>query len=395
MPTPRTTIPLALALALVPALLACGDGSTTDPDPPDIAPEPPNQAGFQLVGHATIEGRRTTDLWLRGDHAYTGTLAGPTLPGNRLYVWDVGDPTAPTLVDSVSLDATQTNDVKVSADGSLAVVTHEGSTDGLNGITLLDLADPAHPSVIGRYTTGLERGVHNVWIEDGFVYVAQDGPPGEGRLRILDVGDPAAPVEVAQVTDPGSFVHDVFVRDGLAFVSFWDAGLVILDVGHGIAGGTPADPREVSRIPLDGQTHNAWYWSAGGYVFVGEEDFGSGTSRAPGVLHVVDVSDLRAPVEAATFETENNVTPPHNFWMDEARQILYAAWYEEGVVALDVSGELEGRLEDQGRLLETALPFGAGPCGGGGTCAWAPQLHEGLLFVSDIGNGLVVLRPPF
>jgi hypothetical protein len=30
------------------------------------------------------------------------------------------------------------------------------------------------------------------------------------------------------------------VRDGIAFVSAWDQGLVLYDVGNGIRGGTPA-----------------------------------------------------------------------------------------------------------------------------------------------------------
>ena len=59
-------------------------------------------------------------------------------------------------------------------------------------------------------------------------------------------------------------------------------GLIILDVGNGVAGGSPTSPVEVGRVQTTGgQTHNAWYWPAGGYVFVGEEDF-----NAPGFMHV-------------------------------------------------------------------------------------------------------------
>ena len=57
-------------------------------------------------------------------------------------------------------------------------------------------------------------------------------------------------------------------------------------------------------------------------MFVGEEAPG-------GVLHVVDVSDLSNPVEVATFETivDDAARNPHNFWLDEARGILYVAWW--------------------------------------------------------------------
>lgn len=346
---------------------------------------------FTIVGHARHGLRFTSDLWVHGDHAYTGTWGRRVVDsvpylGDRLFVFDVSNPAAPALTDSVALDARTVNDVKVRSDGTLAVATHEGSSDNRNGITLLELSDPAHPRAITRFTEGLEAGVHNVWIEGSFVYAVanRDG------LRIIDIANPAAPRTVASFYGGSSFLHDVYVRRGLAFLSHWDAGLIILDVGHGIAGGSPISPREVSRIVTDGgHTHNAWYWPAGGYVFVGEENV-----QRPGFMHVVDVRDLRNPREVATFQVPG--ATPHNFWMDEERAILYLAWYENGVRALDVSGELLGALERQGREIAFSRYAGEGRCfSGQGTCTWAPQLHRGLVFVSDPNEGLWVLRPEF
>lgn len=343
------------------------------------------------VGHARHGLRFTSDLWVHGNYAYTGTwgarvVEGAVYTGNRLFVFDVSNAAAPVLTDSVPLDARTVNDVKVRADGGLAVATHEGSSDGRNGITLLDLSDPAHPRTLTRFTEGLEPGVHNIWIEGAFIYAAVDG----NGLRVIDISDPAAPRTVASFYGGSSFLHDVYVRDGLAFLAHWDAGLIILDVGHGIAGGSPAAPREVSRIvPDGGNTHNAWYWPAGGYLFVGEENF-----QRPGFMHVVDVRDLRSPKEVAAFRVPG--ATPHNFWMDEERAILYLAWYENGVRALDVSGELLGALERQGREIAFSRYAGVGECFSGmGTCTWAPQLHRGLVFVSDPNEGLWVLRPEF
>ena len=47
---------------------------------------------------------------------------------------------------------------------------------------------------------------------------------------------------------------------------------------------------------------------------------------------------------------------PHNFWLDESRAILYAAYYNAGVLAIDVSGELLGELNRQGRLIAQLQP---------------------------------------
>ncbi len=375
-----------IALALLSAAAGCGD---------DL-PVTPEEATFELVGTGRVTDRFTADIWVHGTHAYTGSvfLGNSRAIGNILYAWDISDPSAPRITDSVVVVANRVNDIKVNASGTVGVMTHESSADGLNGVTLLDLADPAHPTVITRYTAGLERGVHNVWIDGTTLYVAQDGPVGVGHLHIVDISTPAAPVTIAEYSNPAGFIHDVLVRDGLAFLSFWDAGLIILDVGNGMAGGSPGNPQEVSSILLDGQTHNAWYWPERALVFVGEEEFAGNAPAAPGILHVVDVSDLTQPRQIATYRTEVNSEPPHNFWMDEARGILYVAWYGEGLLALDVTGELSGQLERQPRLIAKAFPFGVG-AQTGGTRVWAPQLHNGLIYVSDLNNGIAVLRPTF
>ena len=203
----------------------------------------------------------------------------------------------------------------------------------------------------------------------------------------MNVADPADPAIVADFYGGSSSVHDVYVRDGLAFLSHWNAGLIILDVGNGVAGGSPANPVEVSRLATQGgQTHNAWYWPAGGYVFVGEE------SGRPGVMHVVDVSDLSNPVEVATFGVSGDT--PHNFWMDETAEVLYLSWYSNGIRALDVSGRLLGALDRQGREIAGFLyaqaagaPFPSRN--------WAPQFHNGLLYLSDMNTGLWILQPNF
>lgn len=347
---------------------------------------------FQIVANAGHGLRFTSDLWVHGNHAYVGTwgirtVNGVTYAGDRLFAFDVSNPAAPAVTDSVALDARTVNDIKVRADGAIAVATHEGSADARNGITILDLQDPAHPRALSRFTEGLAPGVHNTWIEGTYVYVVVDGS-GNG-LRIVDISNPAAPRLAASFYAGSSFLHDVYLRDGLAFLSHWDAGLIIMDVGNGMAGGSPTAPREVSRIVTDGgDVHNAWYWPQGGYVFVGEEDF-----QAPGYMHVADVHDLRRPKEVATFRVSG--TTPHNFWMDEERRILYLAWYENGVRALDVSGELLGELDRQGREIAALRYAGDGRCfSGAGTCTWAPQLHRGLIYASDGNSGLWILQPP-
>ena len=62
----------------------------------------------------------------------------------------------------------------------------------------------------------------------------RERPPHPGHLR------PGLPAGGRQLLRRLQLPHDVYVRDGLAFLSHWDAGLIILDVGNGMAGGSPA-----------------------------------------------------------------------------------------------------------------------------------------------------------
>jgi len=130
--------------------------------------------------------------------------------------------------------------------------------------------------------------------------------------------------------------------------------------------------------------HNGWWFhnpvtSERRYLFIGQEGAATIGSNSSGDIHVVDVSDLTQPHEVAFFHLNGAGT--HNFWVDEERQILYAAYYNGGVVALDVSGMLAGNLS--GRLLSQVKPGGAG-----NTFTWGVQLANGFLYAIDMLSGL-------
>jgi hypothetical protein len=130
--------------------------------------------------------------------------------------------------------------------------------------------------------------------------------------------------------------------------------------------------------------HNGWWFhnpvtGEKRYLFVGQEGNGVIGSQSSGDIHVVDVSDLTDPREVAFFHLAGAGT--HNFWMDEQRQILYAAYYNAGVIALDVSGTLSGNLS--GRLLSRIRPGGTS-----NTFTWGVQLANGFLYASDMLSGL-------
>ncbi len=190
--------------------------------------------------------------------------------------------------------------------------------------------------------------------------------------------------------------HDTFVRDGLAFVCAWNTGLLIYDVGNGMRNGTPAAPVLVSSIVTSAsgisagpEVHNAWWFQnpvtgEKRYVFVGQEGPGAIGTSSQGDIHIVDVSDLAHPVEVGFIHVEGAGT--HNFWMDEARQVLYAAYYNGGVIEVDVSGTLAGDMSS--RITHQVLPGGAG-----NTYTWGVMLANGTLYATDMVSGFWALDP--
>jgi hypothetical protein len=195
----------------------------------------------------------------------------------------------------------------------------------------------------------------------------------------------------------------MFVRDGLVFVFAWNLGVRIYDVGNGMNGGSPTSPQFVGSLITSTSglpcicVHNGWWFhspsSGTRYLFVGQEGPFSFGSSSSGDIHVVDVSNPAAPVEVASYHHPNQPdvsgTPRpagvHNLWMDEANEILYAAFYNGGVVALDVSGTLSGDLS--GRVISAIRPGGAG-----GTYTWGVQLANGSLYAIDMKTGLYQLQ---
>ena len=350
------------------------------------------EAELVRVGRGAAVDHHSGDTWVfegvnGRDYAYVGTFMY-----DWMKVWDVTDPAAPILTDSVQLDARRINDVKIHPNNRIGILTREGASDRRNGIVVLDLSEPAHPSIISEYKRTVPGGVHNVWIEGDLVYAVHNGTRD---IHIIDISDPAAPDEVGRWGLPPSdnkSLHDVIVQDGYAYLSYWDDGAVMLDVGAGTHGGTPTEPAFVSRYKYPaGNTHTAW--RAGRYLFVGDEIFpddwnADAPIEARGYIHVLDMEDPENPVEVARYEVPE--AGAHNIWVEGDR--LYVGYYQAGLRVVDISGELRGDLYRQGReiaILKTTDSETTVPNWG---MTWGAQIHKGHIFTSDLNSGLWVVK---
>jgi hypothetical protein len=267
---------------------------------------------------------------------------------------------------------------------------------------IYDLTTPTHPQFITRYTTPLtDPGVHTSEVQrvDGRLYAFLCIDPRSGspaRLVIVDITDPTAPNQVFSAPMGSPYVHDVYVRDGYLITALWNAGITIWDIGGGGAGSI-SNPLAVSSLQTaGGQAHNVWWYHAPSgekkYVFVGQEGPASIGTSSSGDIHVVDISMMSAPKEVAFYHVPGAGT--HNFSVDETRGILYAAYYNGGVRALDVTGNLAGctpaEKSSDGRCdlglmgREIGHAFAADQV----VFVWGVQFLNNSLFASDMLNGL-------
>jgi hypothetical protein len=373
---------------------------------------------LRVIGRLPRMQFTTEEVWIHpnGRVAYLGTGSG----GDRMYAIDISNPANPVVTDSIVANTRRVNDIMTTPDGNFLVFTREGAADRKNGVVFASLDDPLHPKPISEFTDGLTAGVHSSFIykdpkHGQHVYLTNDGT---GTLHIVNIDDPSKPREVGRwkprETEVGISLHDIDVQNGLLYASWWNDGLIILDVGNGIKGGTPASPKLVSQFKYDLNelyrdveavggpgfirgTHTAWRHR--NYVFIADEVFpGRGVAgakdaaagRAYGRLQVIDVSDIEKPKSVAWYEPEFGGV--HNVWV--AGDTLYMGAYNGGFRAFDVSGELRGDLRAQGREIAHLHTADLQGFVKNAAMTWGVVVNpkDGLAYVNDMYNGLWIVR---
>ena len=383
-----------------------------------ISVQPRNvERGLDVVAHIPTKSAdgtviQTTEEWVVGNHLYVATF------GDRILAYDISDPTQPKALDTLKADARLFNDVSTTPDEKVGVFTREGASNRKNGIVLFDASDPTHLKVLSEYTETVTGGVHSAFINTHYVYITDDAT---GSLRVIDIQDPVHPKEVARwqteksedqtIASPmgegmitvGRYLHDLYVKDGLAYLAYWRDGLVILDVGNGMKGGSPENPKLVAQYKYNHYELYGNGWLAGthtafrykNYVFVGDEVFPgyfdiSSKERIPvrGILHVMEVSDIEHPREVATYEVPEGGM--HNVWADN--DILYLGDYAGGGRVVDISGELRGNLYQEGREIASFYTGDINGYRANLPWTWGAQPANGLIFFNDINTGIWIVK---
>ena len=374
----------------------------------------------KLVGHGLISDVLTGDLWVWAgvdkhegkDFAVTGTWGS----NGEAYFWDVTDPSKMAIIDTITVDARTVNDVKISEDGRVGVITREGASNRKNGFVVLDVTDPYNVKITAEFNDDMTGGVHNAFIYDNHVYAVNNGR----KYDIINIDDPSNPfrVGVFELDTPGHSIHDVWIENGIAYSSNWSDGVVAVDIGGAkfdeadrsksqfnpllsrTGQGSPSNPVKLASMEdPTGRNHAAFPFlskSTGNfYIIAGDENFPWGVlapkgqpSNPRGGYHFLNFSDPDNPKEEAIYEVPE--AGSHNLWVFD--DILIAGNYQGGLRVVDISGELLGDIYKQGREIGLYVPYNKEGKIPNAPMVWGAQPYKDYIFFADMNSGLYCIQ---
>ena len=314
-----TTLAVSVSFGLVTSPALATHGGSPSPEL--------NVVGQADAAELGVFGENVTDVWAAQsssdgrDYAYLGSFddIACSFDTTGTHIVDITDPTAPTKVAFISdKAATRTNDVKVAHlntrhfYGEILVASNEpcgspfmprlnsngvSGNAGRGGVSIWDVSDPTKPKALRQ--NYLDFGVHNTFIwqqgDNAYMLVVDDNNVQD--VHIVDITKPQSPKEIAvtgQLDWPTLsdnigvgevFLHDVWVQDNggtvIAYLSYWDAGLVLLDVTDPANPVFLGDSEYLTPDPLSGEapegnSHVAVPNADGTRVLMGDEDFAAG-----------------------------------------------------------------------------------------------------------------------
>lgn len=337
------------------------------------------QSSFQPLGAVNVPKAKELVVDPAGAYAYVATTDGFT-------VVDLGDPTSPEIVfEQTEIGADQEGgpvrqifDVKLDAANDLLAAAGAAQGRGqLDGIAVFDVSDPTAPSRVAFHETDFIN--HNIDIDDGVLYASALFFDRRTPLVMLDArsGERLGEWSIVSVDERWRDVslnlwplHDQWVRDGVAYLAYWDAGTWMVDVSDPTAPELIARVRgrsvekfldmasdEVSREALEppGNDHYAATDETGDLLGISVEswDAGANGTGGPGRVHLYDVSDPANPTKLSALlppeggpqsyrEDEGDWTTSHNFEFRDG--LSYTSWYNGGVRLHDISDPTSPRL---------------------------------------------------
>jgi hypothetical protein len=395
-------------------------------------------ASLRLLGYSDLGGRpHGIQVMVRDEHAYIGQgryggfsivdVANPREPRPAGFV-----PTAPGTLnihlqvhDNLLLVVDGANLFRLygsweayyaqSMQGWSTQQLGQRGVDFTAGMRVYDISSPAEPRQIG-YLEIDGLGLHRIWYDGGRYAYASALLEGftDHILLIIDMSDPTHPREAGRWWVPGMWraggetpswtsgrvaLHHALVADGIAYGSWRDGGLTIVDVRD------PAHPRLLAhrnwRPPFGGGTHSALPLPDRDLLIDADEAVLEDCADGTKYVWVFDVREKTNPISISTFPVPSDQDyckaggkfGPHNLHENrqgsfQSSEIIFVTYQNAGLRVYSIANAF--RPEEIAAFVPTP-PAGQTPAQ---PIASADVFvdRRGLVYLTDAVCGLHILE---
>ena len=302
----------------------------------------------------------------------------------KAHFIDITD--APLLTEIAAIEAPTAfssywRDYKTYGHYAYGVADQGTSSEGLLVFDLSDL--PNSVSLVHQNNVAFQRA-HNIFIDEqhGRLYIAGSNTRSNGVIIFDLTGNPAEPEVIGDVQLQGGYIHDLHVRNHIAYCS------------HGTSGGLRVHNLSNPQLPIQlgvltnyidaGYNHSSWLTTDGRHLAFCDENFGKTVKFAnvENFANIFVVDTFRSALLAPTHV--NSIA--HNPFIHG--DYLYIAYYHDGLQIYDIS--------DPNNIFRVAgydtYPDNTNYSGFFGAWGTYPFYTSGKIIASDMNYGLFVLE---
>lgn len=290
-----------------------------------------DRALHQWVGENRLVYRSEVPMAAGGGRAIAGdgdlvVVGGFSTIGDSLILVDISDVTAPAVQTRIS----GLGDVQdVAIGGGLMFAASDTTLDASQAMAVRiwdigeDVGEPARPVLVGDISPP-QDSAHTMFYKDGKICLASTL---NQRYALYDLADPANPALLGSYVPPfPSMVHDQF-WSGDTLYTAWTTGFSKVDISN------PAAPVEQWSRMADWDTpfvHNLAPGPEGRWLAMSEEAVG-------GQLRIWDTADPGDIRLLSSYQTDPEHSI-HNVYVrdHDAAQYAFAAWYVDGLIVFDL-----------------------------------------------------------
>lgn len=267
---------------------------------------------------------------------------------------------------------------------------YAAADEGTSGLLIFDLSQVPNSVTMVKQTTSFWTRTHNIFIDElnGKLYAAGSSLVSNGLMIVDLTSNPADPVTFWAVPLNGSgggYVHDVYVRDNIAYCSH--GSLSKLQMYDFSALPSFSVVGSIENYPDPGYNHSSWLNDDGNYLVMCDETHGSD-------VKLVDVSDPMniSNDDIHTFYSEllgagaQGSSIVHNPFI--YGDLVYLAYYHDGVQVFNIADPQDISLV----AYYDTYPDNVDYNGYNGCWGVYPFLPSNIIIASDQNFGLYVMQ---